>query len=42
MHSFKDFEVTIEKRFESFEVLIRGDLLLAVVGRIHQMVDNLL
>lgn len=42
MPAFKDLEVTIEKRFESFEGPLRGDLLFAVVGCIHQMVDDLL
>ena len=42
MPAFKDLEMTIEKRFESFKVPLRGDLLFTVEGCIHQMIYDLL
>lgn len=40
--SFKNFEVAVKIRFEGLELSFRSHLLLDVVSRIHQVVQNLL
>ena len=42
MLAFKYLEVFVEERSISLELLLRSDLTLAVIGRVYEMVENML